>query len=382
MKLQVISNLATTTTRELSSAEKWKSFLDTAAWHYKYSFEDQVLIYAQRPDARACADFETWGEKLNRRIKRGAKGIALLRERGSKFYLDHVFDVSDTYSRIPENEIRLWKYDEKYEGAIIETLENRFGEFWYPSDNISDAVICTAKNIVADGKADYISNLSDVLYSKDSTEIDKSFQEVAENSVAYMTMVRLGIDTDEKFVFEDFARISGFDNIESVSILGDAVSAFSEEVLREIQSTLIAEVKKEKETKFAENENIEYSKDENIIQNERSKENVTDNVSQRERNTDTEPESPGERQADREIRNDEEEVPQTEQTGTVRSNDDTGDIDGASSGDRPDGEDTGRSDGTENGEIGGRGREAESTQSAEVDRSYEQPQTFRRSVIL
>ena len=380
MKLQVISNLASTTTRELSSAEKWKSFLSTAAWHYKYSFEDQVLIYAQRPDARACADFETWGEKLNRRIKRGAKGIALLRERGSKFYLDHVFDVSDTYSRIPENEIRLWKYDGKYEGAIIETLENRFGEFWYPGDNISDAVICTAKNIVADGKADYISNLSDILYAKDTAEIDKSFQEVAENSVAYMTMVRLGIDPDEKFVFEDFARISEFDTIESVSILGDAVSAFSEEVLREIHSTLIAEVKKEKEnqTKFAENKNIEYSKDENIIQNERSKENVTDNVSQRERNTDTEPQSTGERQTDREIRDDAEEIPQTEQEGHILGDDDTGDIDGASSGDRPDGENTGNRDGSENGEIGGSGRETESSESAEVDRAYEQPQTFRR----
>ena len=145
MKLQVISNLANMTTRELSSVEKWKSFLDTAAWHYKYSFEDQVLIYAQRPDARACADFETWGEKLSRRIKRGAKGIALVRERGSKFYLDHVFDVSDTYSRIPGNEIKLWGYDSRFDNAIKETLENAFGE---PEENetISDAIFYAAKN--------------------------------------------------------------------------------------------------------------------------------------------------------------------------------------------------------------------------------------------
>lgn len=112
-KLQLITELANTTSKELSSVNKWTEFLSSAAWQYKYSFEDQVLIYAQRPDARACADFDTWNEKLKRRINRGAKGIALLRERGADFYLDHVFDVSDTYRGMRGVDVKLAGVDDE-----------------------------------------------------------------------------------------------------------------------------------------------------------------------------------------------------------------------------------------------------------------------------
>lgn len=140
-KLQLITELAKQTSKELSSADKWMAFLNSASWQYKYSFEDQVLIFAQRPDAKACADFDTWNEKLNRRINKGAKGIALLRERGNGFYLDHVFDVSDTNRGNRGLDIKLWEYNERFDDAIIETLENTFGELKVTTsnDNSSDS---------------------------------------------------------------------------------------------------------------------------------------------------------------------------------------------------------------------------------------------------
>lgn len=198
--------------------------------------------YIQRPDARACADFETWNEKLHRSINRGAKGIALLRERGNKFYLDHVFDVSDTNRHIRGVEIKLWEYSDKYDDAIIETLENTFGELKVTTTLI-DAIICAAHNAVEDNKADY---LSDLKYAKDDSfladlddfNIDVEFQQTAEASVAYMVMQRLGLHPEEVFDNEEFRHIVDFSSVEAISVLGNAVSEISEQALREISSIL------------------------------------------------------------------------------------------------------------------------------------------------
>ena len=270
-KLQLITELANTTSKELSSVNKWTDFLSSAAWQYKYSFEDQVLIYAQRPDARACADFDTWNEKLKRRINRGAKGIALLRERGADFYLDHVFDVSDTYRGMRGVDVKLWEYSDKYDDAIIETLENTFGELKVTT-TLTDAIICAAHNAVEDNKADY---LADLKYAKDDSflaDLDEfniyvEFQQTAEASVAYMVMHRLGLHPEEVFDNEEFRHIVDFSSVEAISVLGNAVSEISEQALREISSTITAERKKEiNQAKiFAENENQQYNviKDEN-----------------------------------------------------------------------------------------------------------------------
>ena len=389
-KLQLITELANTTSKELSSVNKWTDFLSSAAWQYKYSFEDQVLIYAQRPDARACADFDTWNEKLKRRINRGAKGIALLRERGSDFYLDHVFDVSDTYRGMRGVDIKLWEYSDKYDDAIIETLENTFGELKVTT-TLTDAIICAAHNAVEDNKADY---LSDLKYAKDDSfladlddfNIDVEFQQTAEASVAYMVMQRLGLHPEEVFDNEEFRHIVDFSSVEAISVLGNAVSEISEQALREISSTITAERKKEiNQAKiFAENENQQYNviKDEKSpqtqIQNERTDNDGRDNIQKRERDTDTELGSTEERTPDRQIRDDEKEIPQAEQTQHLLGDDAERNIDGTPARDRQDSERASGTDDAENGTIGGREREAESGESAEVDRTYEQPQTFRR----
>ena len=389
-KLQLITELANTTSKELSSVNKWTDFLSSAAWQYKYSFEDQVLIYAQRPDARACADFDTWNEKLKRRINRGAKGIALLRERGADFYLDHVFDVSDTYRGMRGVDVKLWEYSDKYDDAIIETLENTFGELKVTT-TLTDAIICAAHNAVEDNKADY---LADLKYAKDDSfladlddfNIDVEFQQTAEASVAYMVMQRLGLHPEEVFDTEEFRHIVDFSSVEAISVLGNAVSEISEQALREISSTITAERKKEiNQAKiFAENENQQYNviKDEKSpqtqIQNERTDNDGRDNIQKRERDTDTELGSTEERTPDRQIRDDEKEIPQAEQTQHLLGDDAERNIDGTPARDRQDSERASGTDDAENGIIGGREREAESGESAEVDRTYEQPQTFRR----
>ena len=125
-KAMYISELYQSTLSELSRYDNWTAFLKTVSWQYKYDFRDQVLIFAQRPDAKACASMEVWNTKMHRWINRGAKGIALFAENGSRYGLQYVFDVSDTNDR-QNREVKLWSYDDSVRDAVIETLENTFG---------------------------------------------------------------------------------------------------------------------------------------------------------------------------------------------------------------------------------------------------------------
>ena len=312
-KMQVISDLSNNTSKELSKVDNWKAFLNSAAWQYKYSFEDQVLIYAQRPDARACADFDTWSTKLKRRINRGAKGIALLREHGNKYYLDHVFDVSDTNKGINGVDIKLWEYDDKYDDAIIETLENTFGELKVTA-TLTDAIICAAHNAIEDNKADYLSDLKYVkedsfLADLDDLNIDVEFQNTAEASVAYIVMQRLGLQPEDVFEDDDFRHIIDFSSVDTIAVLGNAVSEVSEQALREISSTINAE--KQKAEKFAENIVTDYNVVEEKteeIKNEGAEKYDRDNLQERDRDNDTQSASTTEQSSDRQIRNDAEEI--------------------------------------------------------------------------
>ena len=158
-KLQNISELARQTTERLTqSVDNWKRFLDSAAWLYKYPFHEQVLIHAQRPDAKACAPIELWNSKFRRWVNRGAKGIALIDDSGQKPALRYVFDVSDTNTRynIP---FRLWQTRPEYEAQIIEKLENHFGETGTDNADLAAIVLGISINAISDNYRDYYEEL-------------------------------------------------------------------------------------------------------------------------------------------------------------------------------------------------------------------------------
>ena len=233
-KLQNISALSNEIGKSLADYENWTAFLKSAAWQYKYPFQDQILIYAQRPDATACASIDVWNKKLKAWINRGSKGIALLREGDRGKYLDYVFDISDTHSN--NGPIRLWQYNSRFDNAIIETLENSFGGLKKKS-SITDAILSAAENAVEDSKSDYLSELkyakeNSFLDGLDELNIDVEFQQTAEVSIAYIVLQRLGINADNVFEREDFPHIMNFNTAETLSVLGNAVSSISEEIGR------------------------------------------------------------------------------------------------------------------------------------------------------
>ena len=383
-KLQNISALSNEIGKSLADYENWTAFLKSAAWQYKYPFQDQILIYAQRPDATACASIDIWNKQLKSWINRGAKGIALLREGDRGQYLDYVFDISDTHSN--NAPVRLWQYNSRFDGAIIETLENSFGEL-KSKNSITDAVISAAQNAVEDSKADYLSELkyakeNSFLDGLDELNIDVEFQQTAETSIAYTVLQRLGINADEVFEREDFPHIMNFNTIPALSVLGNAVSSISEETLRNISETIRAEVREEINARknFAEKENAVYNevkeKDAPTINNERTDNYDRDNIHGSKRVSDTELDSTADRSPDRQIRTDAEEIPQKSQTEPIHELDDNRQNNGASAGstdisDRADTEDN-QGDGTNRG----RERGTESERPDDVDGTDEQPTPF------
>lgn len=380
-KIQFISELSNETYKKLPDYRNWTAFLRSAAWQYKYPFADQLMIYAQRPDATACANLSTWNNKLHRWINKGAKGIALPRRSGNRTYLDYVFDISDTNS-FYGNEVKLWQYQTKHADAIIETLENTFGELEDKS-GIIGAVFSAAHNAVEDSKADYISELKyarkdSFLEGLDSVNIDVEFQRTAENSVAYMILERMEIDADDYFTFEDFPHIMDFNTPDTLSLLGNAVSSISEQALREIAATIRAEIKKDRKI-FAKSENTQYNvnKDKNNTVEERMDNNVREhNLQTGGRLSNSRPQTAAGGQTDRQIRENEGEISETEQEQQLHNDVTDGNAERTSGGNRQDSNRTGGENSVADGESGGRERGTESRRPDEVDTLDEQPQTF------
>ena len=384
-KLQNICALSNEVGKSLSDYEKWTSFLKSAAWQYKYSFQDQLFIYAQRPDATACASIDVWNKRLKSWINRGAKGIALLREGDRGQYLDYVFNISDTHS-LDNTRVRLWQYNSRFDEAIIETLENSFGEL-KSKNSITDAVISAAQNAVEDSKADYLSELkyakeNSFLDGLDELNIDVEFQQTAEVSIAYIVLQRLGINADNVFEREDFPHIMNFNTPETLSVLGNAVSSISEETLQNISETIRAEVREEINARknFAEKENAVYNEIEEkgtpIINNERTDSYDRDNIHGSERIPDSELDNGTSGSTDRQIRTDEAEISQTEPTEPIHELDDNGQNNGASVGSAEDSNRTDTDDSEKVGTDRGRERGDESDRSNEVDGTDELGFTF------
>ena len=241
-KLRLITDLYGETLTQISkNPDDWMSFLECAAMNYKYPFNDQVLIYAQRPEAVACAKIEAWNKQVGRWINRGAKGIALLSEDNGYTNLRYVFDIADTNSKFGKS-FRLWSVPKPYEVDIIESLENKYGELEDKS-SLGLAIKSVSKIIVEDNMQDYLEDLK--FYRENSSlepmtdeAVQLLFQNALENSIAFSMIKRCGLNPNDYFTNEDFTPILAFDSYETITRLGVATSEISEMGIREIYNTI------------------------------------------------------------------------------------------------------------------------------------------------
>lgn len=250
-KEKQINELYVETTLDIGkNADNWISFLKRAGYNYKYRFDEQVLIYAQKPDAIACAETKIWNKRLKRWINKGSKGIALITEINGELGLRFVFDVSDTNSNVYGRKFRLWKTEERYTNDIIEVLENRFGTMEDKS-NLSFAIMSTICNYVVDNIQDYLEELKSVCQNSKLKELsEEQLENIFLNLVTYstiaLTMSRCNLDVDRYLLKNNFDTIEMFNTFETMSILGTATRDFSREMLLEISKTIIDIEKEEK----------------------------------------------------------------------------------------------------------------------------------------
>ena len=241
-KLRLITDLYGETLTQISkNPDDWMSFLECAAMNYKYPFNDQVLIYAQRPEAVACAKIEAWNKQVGRWVNRGAKGIALLSEDNGYTNLRYVFDIADTNSKFGKS-FRLWSVPKPYEVDIIESLENKYGKLEDKS-SLGLAIKSVSKILVEDNMQDYLEDLK--FYRENSSleplsdeAVQLLFQNALENSIAFSMIKRCGLNPNDYFTNEDFTPILAFDSYETITRLGVATSEISEMGIREIYNTI------------------------------------------------------------------------------------------------------------------------------------------------
>lgn len=241
-KLRLITDLYGETLTQISkNPDDWMSFLECAAMNYKYPFNDQVLIYAQRPEAVACAKIEAWNKQVGRWVNRGAKGIALLSEDNGYTNLRYVFDIADTNSKFGKS-FRLWSVPKPYEVDIIESLENKYGELEDKS-SLGLTIKSVSKILVEDNMQDYLEDLK--FYRENSSlepmtdeAVQLLFQNALENSIAFSMIKRCGLNPNDYFTNEDFTPILAFDSYETITRLGVATSEISEMGIREIYNTI------------------------------------------------------------------------------------------------------------------------------------------------
>ena len=269
-KYDLISELYRRTAHAVvSDVENWQAFLRCACRNYRLRFDEQLLIYAQRPDATAVLEIERWNDKFGRWVNRGAKGIAVFEDADrSRQRLTHYFDISDTHASRYSRPVPIWEMKPEYTDDVIESLENTFGEL-ENRESLADAVLSAAKNAVEDNIPDYLGDLmydadDSFLYGLSEDMITAMYKKAVTNSVAYMMMTRLGIDTEPFYEAEDFSVITNFNTPETLNALGIASSDIAEMGLGEISRTVLA---LERQNRIiADREKPDYNKAENKIE--------------------------------------------------------------------------------------------------------------------
>ena len=382
IRYKALTELYQETQRSVTAPDQWRAFLASACRNYRLSFDEQLLVYAQRPDATAVLEIERWNRQFGRWVNRGANGIAVFDgEHNGKPRLKYYFDISDTHeARFPQP-VPLWTVREEYAPDIVETLENSFGELERKED-LGEALLSAAKNAVEDNMPDYLAELKTLtegsfLEELDELNLEVEYRRAVQNSIGYMLLVRCGLDPSEYFEDMDFRDVTDFNTPQTLNALGVATGDISQMCLSAISRTVLAlqrQPQKENRTFEPQQKNQYAVTEQENTQPERSFEYDRDHLHQAGRLQSAEPSAaPGGAGSPWEIRIASEEVPQGAPQGDVHQPADQRQAEQPSGGDpadrpAPDGADRGADD-----QESGRDRGTESQRPDEVGADDEQP---------
>ncbi len=237
-KLQFYTQMADHTAKQITgSFGEWTAFLETMGRLYKYPFHEQLMIFAQKPNATACADYDLWNKQMGRFVRRGSKGIALIDTSGDNPSLKYVFDVSDTGGRENSRRLNLWEYKDEQHDSVTAALENRFdvsGEKGLANqlEQIASKLVTEYWN---DNRRDILGILADsFLEEYDDYNVEVAFRNAATVSTTYTLMSRCGLNPGDYFEHEDFLSVFDFNTRDTIAVLGSAISNSSEQILRQI----------------------------------------------------------------------------------------------------------------------------------------------------
>ena len=353
-KYDLISELYNRTCKTVvSNPQNWQAFLASACRNYKLRYDEQLLVYAQRPDATAVLEIEQWNKIFGRWVNRGARGIAVFAdENRSRQRLTHYFDISDTHESRYSRTVPIWDMRQEYEADVIETLESTFGEIENKS-SLAEAIMGAARNAAEDNIPDYLQDLYYATEGSSFEEVEENivafiYKNVVTNSVAYMMMSRLGVDTDGYFELDDFRDVTNFNTQETLNALGFATSDIAEMGLTEISKTITA-LNRQNRIIVGQDRN-EYNKVEN--NDERSLDNERTDLHDGGRLQPSEPETSTAARSDvGQIRSDEERVSEGTSQSPLLQSPDEGRTDTALGG-----------SGTESQQDGGNNPEADGTE--------------------
>ena len=327
-KLSFYTQMADHTAKQVTgSFGEWTAFLETMGRLYKYPFHEQLMIFAQKPNATACADYDLWNKQMGRYVRRGSKGIALIDTSGDNPRLKYVFDVSDTGGRENSRRLNLWEYKDEHQDAVTAALENRFGVSG--EKGLADQLEQIASKLVTeywnDNSRDILGILADsFLEEYDDYNVEVAFRNAATVSTTYALMSRCGLNPGDYFEHEDFLSVFDFNTRDTIAVLGSAVSNSSEQILRQVAIAVKnhereASLQNQAERTQNYGEQFELHEERGLFDSQ------SDLIEDRD-------------EAFGQVRTDEEEVSAGAQTSPVEPDDSVGDSVPPSEGDRRDGE--------------------------------------------
>ena len=366
-KYQLITELYRTTLLSVTETpQAWKAFLRSACNNYKCPFDEQVLIYAQKPEATAVLEMEKWNTLFGRWVNKGATGIAVFEERNGRSGLKYYFDVADTHESRYAKPVPVWQMEQAFEPFVAESLENSFGTL-AEKESFPQTVLSAGKNLMADNIADY---LAEIVNTTADVEIVDRFPKLVENSISYMALARMGVSADEYIPDSAFVGIARFDSVKKINCLGTAVSDIAETELRVVAKTVGQFFAKNRDRAYDE------SRTEEKTAEERSVAHGSD-IQNGERRADSQPDNTTARGSlSGQIRTAAESISEGTQESGIHNAENNLPTDTALSGNGTERQEDGRTAHNENGTGTGNQRGNERKESTGVDSGNEQFETF------